>query len=207
MSIPSYAGFLAIALTVVLVPGPDLAVVLKNTLSGGRRAGWLTSAGVAASNAIQGTAAVAGLGALIVRSQPLFEAIKWAGVCYLAYLAVQAARSAWRGAYDTGSDRALGASLRTGYRQGFLSNITNPKVLVFYLAVFPQFMAPDTAPWSLAILAASHAVISLGYLVLIVAGISRAAAVLDRRPVRRTLDAVTATALGAFSINLATSRQ
>jgi threonine/homoserine/homoserine lactone efflux protein len=206
MSIPSYAGFLAVALTVVLVPGPDLAVVLKNTLSGGRRAGWLTSAGVASSNAVQGTAAVAGLGVLIVRSQPLFEAIKWAGVCYLAYLAVQAARSAWRGEYDTGSDRALGASLRTGYRQGFLSNITNPKVLVFYLAVFPQFMAPDTAAWSIAILAVSHAVISLGYLVLIVAGISRAAAVLDRRPVRRTLDAITATALGAFSINLATSK-
>ena len=207
MSIPSYAGFLAIALTVVLVPGPDLAVVLKNTLSGGRRAGWLTSAGVASSNAVQGTAAVAGLGALIVRSQPLFEAIKWAGVCYLAYLAVQAAHSAWRGEYDTGSDRALGASLRTGYRQGFLSNITNPKVLVFYLAVFPQFMAPDTAAWSLAILAVCHAAISLGYLVIIVAGISRAAAVLDRRPVRRTLDAITATALGAFSINLAASKQ
>jgi threonine/homoserine/homoserine lactone efflux protein len=207
MSIPSYAGFLAIALTVVLVPGPDLAVVLKNTLSGGRRAGWLTSAGVASSNAVQGTAAVAGLGVLIVRSQPLFEAIKWAGVCYLAYLAVQAARSAWRGEYHTGSDRALGASLRTGYRQGFLSNITNPKVLVFYLAVFPQFMAPDTASWSLAILAVSHAVISLGYLVLIVAGISRAVAVLHRRPVRRTLDAITATALGTFSFNLATSKQ
>jgi threonine/homoserine/homoserine lactone efflux protein len=206
MSMPSYAAFLAIALTVVLVPGPDLAVVLKNTLSGGRRGGWSTSAGVASSNAVQGIAAVAGLGALIVRSQPLFGAIKWAGVCYLAYLALQVARSAWRGEYDTGSHSALGISVRTGYRQGFLSNITNPKVLVFYLAVFPQFMAPDTAPWVLAVLAMSHAAISLGYLILIVAGSSRAVSVLNHRPVRRTLDAITATALGAFSINLAAAK-
>jgi threonine/homoserine/homoserine lactone efflux protein len=206
MSLPSYAGFLAVALAVVLVPGPDLAVVLKNTLSGGRRRGWLTSAGVASSNAVQGTAAVAGLGALVVRSQPLFEAIKWAGVGYLAYLALQAARSGWRGEYDTGPDRELRASLRAGFRQGFLSNITNPKVLVFYLAVFPQFMTPDSEAWSLAILAVSHAVISLGYLALIVTGISRATAVLSHRPVRRTLDALTATALGAFSIKLATAK-
>jgi threonine/homoserine/homoserine lactone efflux protein len=59
MDLPAYAGFLAVALAVVLVPGPDLAVVLKNTLTGGRPRGWLTSAGVASSNAVQGTAAVA----------------------------------------------------------------------------------------------------------------------------------------------------
>jgi threonine/homoserine/homoserine lactone efflux protein len=206
MNLASYAGFLAVALAVVLVPGPDLAVVLKNTLSGGRAGGWLTSAGVASSNAIQGAAAVTGLGALIVRSQPLFEAIKWAGVCYLAYLALQAARSAWRGEYDTGSHRTVGTIRHASYRQGFLSNITNPKVLVFYLAVFPQFITPDTPVESLTILAVSHAAISLAYLALIVTGISGATAVLNRRPVRRTLDAITATALGAFSVKLATAK-
>jgi threonine/homoserine/homoserine lactone efflux protein len=93
---------------------------------------------------VQGTAAACGLGALIVRAQPAFEAIKWAGVAYLALLGAQAIRSAIRGRYtavDGGQPTAAGLTF-TGWRQGFLSNITNPKVLVFYLAVLPQFLAP-----------------------------------------------------------------
>lgn len=206
MGLQAYAAFWAVALVVVLVPGPDLAVALKNTLTGGQRRGWSTSAGVATSNVVQGFAAVAGLGTVIVRSQPLFEAVRWAGVCYLVFLALQAARSGWRGEYDTASRVGSAAGLRAGYRQGFLSNITNPKVLVFYLAVFPQFISPDTGASSLTVLAVSHAVISLTYLSLVVAAVSRATAVLNRRAVRRTLDVVTATALGAFSVRLATAK-
>ncbi|MET7965220.1 LysE family translocator [Micromonospora sp. NPDC005305] len=83
----------------ILIPGPDFAVVTRNTLAAGRRHGRWSAIGVTASNAVQGVTAAAGLGALIVRSQPLFEAIRWAGVAYLAYLGVQAWRSAWRGDY------------------------------------------------------------------------------------------------------------
>src|SRR5262245_57918467 len=96
----SYGEFLAFACVLVLIPGPDFAVVAKNTLMAGRRRGWWASLGICTSNAVQGTAAAAGLGALIVRSQPVFEAIKWAGVCYLAFLGFQAVRSAIRGRYD-----------------------------------------------------------------------------------------------------------
>ncbi len=168
---------------------------------GGRRRGWATSVGVCTSNAVQGVAAAAGLGAVIVRSQPLFETIRWAGVCYLAWLAVQALRSAWRGEYAaTRQDESIGR----GFRQGFLSNITNPKVLVFYLAVLPQFMGADPVAWALTALALTHAVVSLAYLVALVAVLDRATAVLSRRPVRRALDGVTGTALGAFSVRLAT---
>jgi threonine/homoserine/homoserine lactone efflux protein len=85
-----------------------------------------------------------------------------------------------------------------------LSNITNPKVLVFYLAVLPQFMSADPRPWELIALALTHAVVSLAYLVALVALIERATVVLNRQPVRRALDALTGTALGAFSVRLAT---
>jgi threonine/homoserine/homoserine lactone efflux protein len=90
----TYASFLVFAMVLVLVPGPDFAVVTKNTLAGGPRRGVWSCVGVTTSNAIQGAAAAAGLGAVIVRAQPLFHAIKWAGVAYLALLAVQAFRSA-----------------------------------------------------------------------------------------------------------------
>jgi threonine/homoserine/homoserine lactone efflux protein len=134
MSWSSYLSYLAFAGVLVLVPGADFTVIVKNTLAGGAVRGRWSALGVACSNAVQGVAAIAGLGAIIVRYQPLFLAIKWAGIAYLGYLAYQALRSAWAGAYaDLPGDPARdGARALAGWRQGFLSNITNPKVLVFW---------------------------------------------------------------------------
>jgi threonine/homoserine/homoserine lactone efflux protein len=204
----TYGSFLAFTVALVLVPGPDVAVTTRNTLAGGRTRGAWTAVGITSSNAVQGLAAAAGLGALVVRSQPLFEVIRWAGVGYLAYLGVQALRSAVAGRYaadelaaDTGTAQRL-----AGWRQGFLSNITNPKVLVFYLAVLPQFLTPDSGVPTLVLLALTHAVLGLLYLLLLVAGMHRARAVLGRRRVRRALDAVTGTVLLGFGVRLATER-
>jgi threonine/homoserine/homoserine lactone efflux protein len=127
MSWSKYAEFLAFAAVLVLIPGPDFAVVTKNTLVGGRRRGRWTALGVSSSNLVQGTAAAFGLSALVVRVQPLFEAIKWAGVGYLAYLGVQAIRSALRGQYQPVDEADGQARGLAGWRQGFISNITNPR--------------------------------------------------------------------------------
>jgi threonine/homoserine/homoserine lactone efflux protein len=202
----AYGAFLAFAIVLILVPGPDFAVVTKNTLAAGRwRGGW-AAAGVACSNAVQGAAAAAGLGVVIVRFQPLFEAVKWAGAAYLVYLGAQSLRSAARGQYPPldarGSrPRTCGAAL-AGWRQGFLSNITNPKVLVFYLAVLPQFLPAKAGVAVLLAFALSHAVLSLGYLLLLTLALQRARRVLERRRVRRILDATTGAALLGFSARL-----
>src|SRR5580700_1090621 len=168
----SYGEFLAFATLLVLVPGPDFAVVTKNTLIAGHRRGRWTALGVGSSNAVQGTAAACGLSALIVRAQPLFETIKWAGVAYLAFLGVQAIRSAIRGRYapiiETGP-QTKGVRF-AGWRQGFLSNITNPKVLIFYLAVLPQFLARGTGIAWLLVFAWSHAILSFVYLFVLTTG-------------------------------------
>lgn len=198
----SYGTFLAFAALLVLIPGPDFAVVTKNTLAAGRWRGSWCAAGVTSSNTLQGTAAATGLGALLVRAQPVFEALRWAGVAYLIYLGAQALRSAVRGRYAPlgggGAGRAFG-----GWRQGFLSNITNPKVLVFYLAVLPQFLSPGAGTLTLLAFAVSHAVLSLLYLLTLTTFVHRLRRVLTRRRVRRTLDAATGTALLAFGARLA----
>jgi len=85
MSWSKYGEFLAFAVVLILIPGPDFAVVTKSTLAGGRRRGRWTALGVSSSNLVQGTAAAAGLGTLIVKVQPLFESVKWAGVAYLGF--------------------------------------------------------------------------------------------------------------------------
>jgi threonine/homoserine/homoserine lactone efflux protein len=202
----AYGAFLAFAIVLVLVPGPDFAVVTKNTLAAGRwRGGW-AAAGVACSNAVQGAAAAAGLGAAIVRMQPLFEAVKWAGAAYLIYLGIQSLRSAAKGHYPPldasgGTRQSSGAAL-AGWRQGFLSNITNPKVLVFYLAVLPQFLPARAGVMVILAFALSHALLSLGYLVLLTLALQRARRILERRRVRRALDATTGAVLLGFSARL-----
>ena len=208
MTWETYGTFLTFALLLIVVPGPDFVVTTKNTLAGGRGRGAWTAAGIATSNAVQGAAAAAGLGAVIVRSQPLFEAIKWAGIAYLVYLGAQALRSAIAGRTPT-DDQDTGptaAERVAGWQQGFFSNITNPKVLLFYLAVLPQFLEPHASVRAMLLLAFSHAVLSLVYLLVLVAGIHRARRVRMRRRVRRGLDGITGCALLGFGARMALER-
>ena len=205
MTWSTYGEFLVFATVLVLIPGPDFAVVTKNTLAAGRRRGRWAALGVASSNVVQGSAAASGLSALIIRAQPVFQAIKWAGVAYLAFLGFQAIRSAIRGDHpplDGGEGAGAGAAIG-GWRQGFLSNITNPKVLIFYLAVLPQFLVRDASIGWLLAFAWSHAALSLTYLLALTTGLHRARQLLLRRKVRRTLDGMTGAVLLGFSARLA----
>ncbi|HZV48838.1 MAG TPA: LysE family translocator [Candidatus Dormibacteraeota bacterium] len=212
MDWPAYGSFLLFALLLTVVPGPDFAVVTRNTLVAGRHRGAWCAAGVTTSNLVQGITAAAGLGALIVRAQPVFTVIRWAGVAYLAFLGAQAIRSAVRGdctpLYDGGRGSGawpIGVAFG-GWRQGFLSNITNPKVLVFYLAVLPQFLPPDAGVPVLVLFAITHAALGLGYLLLLTVSLHRTRRWLTRRSVRRALDAVTGMVLLGFGARLAAER-
>jgi threonine/homoserine/homoserine lactone efflux protein len=202
-----YATFLVLAAVLVVVPGPDFAVVVRNTLAGGRGRGVWSAFGVAGAAAVQGVAAAAGLGALVLRVEPVFQAIRWAGIAYLVVLAVQSLRSAARGGYaPLDGGRTGRGSAWAGWRQGFLSNITNPKVLVFYLAVLPQFLSPGAGIGLLLGYALSHAALGMAYLTGLTLLLSRAGRVLARRAVRRGLDAATGVVLLAFGARLALER-
>lgn len=209
MTWATYGSYLLFAAVLVVIPGPDFAVVTKNTLAVGRRRGAWSAVGVASSNAVQGAAAAAGLGAIIVRYKPVFQAIKWAGIAYLLLLGVQSFRSAVAGKYQPVADGEAPATPGqglAGWRQGFLSNITNPKVLVFYLAVLPQFLGPEATVAVLLAYALSHALLSLLYLLILVTELNKARRILTQRRVRRALDAATGTALLAFGGRLATDK-
>jgi len=203
----AYWSFVVFAVVLIIAPGPDFAVVVRNSLAGGRVRGAWCALGVATSNVIQGTAAAAGLGILIVRIEPLMVTIRWAGIAYLVLLAAQAIRSALHGRYPilTEDQDRRGGALR-GWRQGFLSNITNPKVLVFYLAVLPQFLSPSAGIPVLMLFALTHAVLGLAWSLGLVAFLHGARTMLGRRSVRRGMDAVTGVALLGFGTKLAFER-
>jgi len=195
--------FLAVAIALVLTPGADFAVIVRNTVTGGRHVGTATTVGVSAAAALQGLLVSFGLAGFIVHAHPVFLAIKWAGIAYLAYLAATALLSAIRGSYPPAEEGQGLHSRLSGFRQGFLCNATYPKILVFYLALLPQFVGP-AAPWW-AWLAHAWILPLLGtcWCLLIVASVDRARNTLSRRNIRRALDALTGTMLLGFCAKLA----
>ena len=204
MTWSTYAGFAGMMAFLAMMPGPDTMIVLKNALTGGARGGGWACAGISVANFLQGTAAALGLGAVLTRSRPVFETVKWLGAAYLVFLGIQALRGAWRGNYAALDDvRKARASRGRRFREGFLSNITNPKVIVLYLSVLPQFLTPSSSVGDSLLLAYTVAVLGLVWQVLLLFFVHRVRDWLQRRRVRRVLDGATGTALVGFGAALA----
>jgi len=195
--------FLAVAITLVLTPGADFAVIVRNTVVGGRHVGTATTVGVSAAAALQGLLVSFGLAGFIVRAHPVFLAIKWAGVAYLAYLAAAALLSAIRGKYPPAEEGQRPHTRLSGFQQGFLCNATNPKILVFYLALLPQFVEPAAPWWAWLAHAWTLPLLGTCWCLLIVASVDRARNTLSSRTIRRALDALTGIVLLGFCGKLA----
>ena len=198
-------AFLAVVLAVVAVPGVDFVITLRSTIAAGRGAGAAAALGVGAASAIQGALVSVGLGALIVRSQPVFLALKWLGIGYLLLLAGQALWSAWRGRYGDDADPLVARpDARTrALRQGFLGNITNPKMFVFYLSLLPQFVGADAALWTWLAHALALPVLGTAWLLVVVVLGGTLRERLLRPLARRITDAVSGVALLGFGVRLA----
>jgi threonine/homoserine/homoserine lactone efflux protein len=202
-------GFLGVAVLVIVTPGPDTALTIRNTLLGGRGAGIATAFGVVGGQAVWALATSLGVAALLVASEPAFAAVRLAGAAYLVFLGVQTLLAAWRGgppelAAATGSS---GLPSRTAVRQGFLSNLGNPKMAAFFPSLLPQF-APAAEPSFLPLLALGllFCALTLVWLSAYSVVVARAGGFLRRSGVRRALEAVTGTVLVALGLRLATER-
>ncbi len=204
MTWSTYLAFAGMMAFLAMMPGPDTMVVLKNALTGGARGGGWACAGISVANFLQGTAAALGLGAVITRYQPLFETVKWLGAAYLVFLGIQALRGAWRGDYEALDDvRRARATRGRRFREGFLSNITNPKVIVLYLSVLPQFLTPASTFTDSLVLAYTVAALGVVWQVLLLLFVHRVRGWLQRRRVRRAMDGATGMALLGFGTALA----
>ena len=197
--------FLAISILIILIPGPDTAVVTKNALLAGRRGGLLSSVGVAAGLTVWTLAAALGIAALLKASAVAFLALKIVGALYLAWIGLQMLRNRDEvGAVPTGRPtRGL-----TSLRQGLLSDLGNPKIAVFFTSFLPQFIhGTGSAFGPLLALGAIFAALTLLWLAFYGAVVGRASAVLRRPVVRKTLDRFTGLVLVAFGIRLAFERR
>lgn len=205
----TYLSFLALVLVITIAPGPDTALTLRSSLVRGRSEGLTTMAGVSAAGAVQGLLAAGGLGAIIVASEPLFLAVKWIGAAYLLFLGVQALWTAWRGDFeeDAGAEdagRPRPARGRT-FGQGFLCNITNPKVLAFNIAVLPQFVGGDAGLAVLALYALSLVLVGSVWLTGLVLLADKARGVLTAPRVRRRIEGLMGVVMIGFGATVASS--
>lgn len=134
----------------VMSPGPDFVVSVRNSLLYGRRAGIFTAIGFGLGVAVHASYAVLGIGALIAHSLVLFNIIKYAGAAYLIYLGIQSLRS--KGASAAAVEASLGAKVSGGksdwaaLRNGFMTNLLNPKATLFFVALFTQIIDPAMPP-------------------------------------------------------------
>ncbi len=138
---PTLMLFAAAALVLTATPGPDMLLIASRSVSQGRSAGFLTYAGIAAGTYCHAVAAALGLSQLFLTVPVAYEIVRWAGCAYLLYLAVKTVRSQGAGFSPTTGLKRL--SSRRIFLEGLATNILNPKMALFVLALFPQFINPD----------------------------------------------------------------
>ncbi|MEJ2856300.1 MULTISPECIES: LysE family translocator [unclassified Saccharothrix] len=191
--------FLIACAVVVLTPGVDAFLLLRTSLRAGTKAGLWALAGIHTAAAVQVLLVISGLGVVIAQYPPVLTALRWIGAAYLLYLAVTIARSLVRRA--SAEDSGEVASVRP-FRQGFLTNITNPKMLLFSLAFLPQFIGAGSPTAQLAMLAVVFLGLAALWELLIVLAASRMANRLHRPGVTTALDAVCAAVFFTMSVGL-----
>jgi RhtB (resistance to homoserine/threonine) family protein len=207
---PQLIAFALVATVVTIIPGVDMALIARSVLTHGRRAGYVTSVGVCTGLWVHAVASALGLSTILMASATLFSLVKLAGAVYLVALGAQSLRRALRPVAEPALAAAgsVARDARRAFLQGFLSNLLNPKVVVFYLTLLPQFIRPgDPVLARSLLLAGVHVVIGLVWLMLYAYFLARLSPVLRRPRVRRTLEAVTGTLLITIGGRLAWDRR
>jgi len=197
-------AFIGVAALLTIAPGPDMALVLRNALRGGRPTVVPTAAGIATGCVAWGAASSLGVAALLAASAQLYQALKLAGAAYLVFLGLLALRAAMRGGPVESSPADLARTRAGSYRQGLLTNLLNPKVGVFYVTFLPQFVPAGVSagPYML-LLGAIHALLGLIWFACLILA-TRPLTVFLRRPqVIEACDRLTGGVFMLFGMGLA----
>ena len=208
--VTSLAAFLGVAVVLIVTPGPDTALTIRNALVGGRRCAVFTALGVSTGLLVWTLAASAGLAALVSASEPAFVAVKIAGAAYLGYLGARALWDAVRARPHGDALRPQRGRLRprVAFRQGVLSNLGNPKIAVFFTSLLPQFVRSDGPAFEgLLLLRLLLVALTLTWLVAYGVTVARAGDLLRRPRVRRALDGLTGIVLVTFGLRLASEHR
>lgn len=193
-----------VILVAAMSPGPDFFIVTRSSALSGRRAGMACAAGIAGGVFLWSVVSALGVAGLLAASALAFTIVKLVGAGYLMLLGVRALLAARRGGYETTADLpAGGPSALAAFRQGLLTNLLNPKVAVFFLALLPQFVPAAPTVTDTISLGAIAAAVSLIWFSVLANVVDALRGLLAKSSVRRTLDTVMGTLLVAFGVRIA----
>lgn len=200
-------GFLLTTVLLTATPGPENLMVLSIGISGGRQSGMAFGLGCAVGCLIHTVLAVVGVSALLAASPTAFMLLKWTGGSYLLWLGIQALRKAGTGQMPSGT--ASTKTPRALFVQGFIANVINPKVVLFFLSFLPQFVVESQGQveWQLAVLGLLFALQAAILFVLLSYFSGAIGAWLNRRPAAgRWLDRAAGTLFVALGARMIVSR-
>lgn len=155
--------FAAACVVLTATPGPDMLLIASRSISQGRAAGFLTYAGIALGTYCHALAAALGLSQLFVAIPMAYEVVRWAGCAYLLYLAFKTLRSEGTPFAPTAGLKRF--SMQRILSEGLLTNLLNPKMVLFVLALFPQFVAPEAGSLTLQMLVLATVLNAIGFVV------------------------------------------
>jgi threonine/homoserine/homoserine lactone efflux protein len=206
----NYLAFLGISLVVIMTPGPDTALTIRNTILGGARSGVFTALGVSAGQLVWALAASAGVVGVLMASAPVFEVLRYAGAAYLIWIGMQTLYNAFRPTSAVPS--APGAARRLAglgaFRQGIINDLANPKMAAFFASLFPQFVPAESASFgALMGLGVVFSGLTLTWLVAYALAVAKAGDILRRSGIRRAIEGVTGAVLIAFGLRLASEQR
>lgn len=205
MQILNFEAFLIAITILTLTPGLDTAVVIRNTSRSGFKDGCVTSFGICSGLFVHATFSAIGISAILLQSAQAFQFMKWIGAAYLIYLGINGLRStlSWGGGLKVNSVRQDEFDPARSLREGFLSNVLNPKTAVFYLAFLPQFIDPNYSPFLQSLwMAAIHFVIAMIWQCGLASAINFAKQLVQNGSLLRWMEGVTGVVLVGLGIKL-----
>ncbi|TDD38976.1 LysE family translocator [Nonomuraea terrae] len=197
-------SFAAVVALLTVTPGLDTALVLRTSLLAGRRPAWGVTLGIQLGTLTWGLLTAAGLSALLAASATAYDVLRWAGAAYLVWMGLRMLAVRPRPGHDEPEHEEL--RFGAGLRRGLLTNLLNPKVGAFYVAMLPQFI-PEGAPHALMglALAGVHAAEGVLWSALLILFASWMSGFLRSPRVRRFLDRLTGVVIVGFGVRLAVS--
>jgi len=197
-------AFAATALLLAVVPGQGVAMVLRQSLVGGKSAARYSIIGNSTGLLIWGALSAVGLSAIFAKSHTAFSVLKYAGVAFLTFLSLQTLwqlrKEFGKFDFDSGAKTSFGGA----YRLGLITNLMNVKAAVFAVAFIPSFVPKHfSLGWGIFILACVQATVSTSWYMTLVAAVNKASVFLARPAVRRSLTAISAIGIMFLAIALA----
>ncbi|GIM47275.1 lysine transporter LysE [Collibacillus ludicampi] len=201
--------FVLMSILLIILPGPDTGLTTQNTITYGREGGFKTVLGISSGLIIHTLAAVFGLSTIIVKSALLFSVFKYVGAVYLIYLGVTSLRSLKKG-NEVSSDGDVQTKYqnKSTFRQGFLTNLLNPKVAVFFLTFLPQFLSPGSKPFlQFLFMGMTYTVLTAIWLLLYVYLIDNICTWMKKPSTQRAIQGISGLVLVTFGIKLALEKR